>query len=320
MTEAEMIVKYALSQIGTAENPLGSNKQKYGAYLDEIPWYLYKDGSKTWIHKVNGFNWCTSFHDASFVITLGIDRAREVLYRPVYNNYGAVVKYAYNYYKAAGAVGNKPKKGCSIFFQNSQGLSHIGIVVDFTDTTVTTVEGNTSSNGKTSWYVAKKTYKLSDSYIYGFGYPQYKDVKPDSYPDTPFKMEVLASKKTGSRIAPYSDARYVGEISAGEYDVKEISGDYGKIETWVYLKDSNIMIPGQIIDGYTIGETYKVLCDELNVRTAADVKATKVTALKQGAEVTCKAITKDSAGNTWMRITKPEGWCAAKYEGKTYIG
>ena len=319
MTEAEMIVKYALSQIGTAENPLGSNKQKYGAYLDTIPWYLYRDSSgKTWIHKVNGFDWCTQFHDASHVITLGIDRAREVLYRPQYNNYGAVVKYAYNYYKGKGAVGNVPKIGCSIFFQNKNGLSHIGIVVEFNDKTVTTVEGNTGSNG---WYVAKKTYNRKDSYIYGYGYPKFADVKPSDYPTPPFTMSVQESNKTGSRIGPYSDTRFVGNISAGDYTVKEVSGDYGKIETWVYLKDPNIEIAGSVVDGYTIGAEYKVLCGELNVRTAATTEGTSViTALKRGTVVTCKAITHDEEGNTWMRITKPEGWCAAKYRGEKYIG
>lgn len=318
MTEAEMIVEYALSQIGTTEDPLGSNRQKYGAYLDSTNWYLYKDSSgKTWVHKVNGYDWCTQFHDAAFVITFGIDRAREILYRPVYNNLGAVVKYAYNYDKAAGAVGKEPKKGCSIYFQNKKGLSHIGIVVDFNDKTVTTVEGNTGKNG---WYVAKKTYNRNDNYIYGYGYPDYKEVKPSDYPDTPFTMNVLKSNKTGSRIAPYSDTRYVGKISAGDYTVTEVSGDYGKIETWVYLKDDNINIPGETVDGYKIGETYKVLCGELNVRTAATTDATVVTELMKGADVTCKSITHDDKGNTWMRITKPEGWCAAKYEGNKYIG
>lgn len=170
--EVKRLVEYALSQVGTAEDPLGSNKQKYGAYIDSTDWYLYKSGDREWIHKVNGYDWCTQFHDACHMATWGIDKAREILYRPKYNNYGAVVKYSYDYYKSVGKTGSTPEKGCSIFFHNSKGLSHIGIVVDFNKDYVWTVEGNA---GKNNWYVVKNSYKRSSSYIYGYGYPDYQE-------------------------------------------------------------------------------------------------------------------------------------------------
>ena len=177
--DANLVVEYALSQIGTAEDPLGSNDQPYGAMLDQIPWYLYKEGQKEWIHQVNGNDWCTQFVDASFITKYTIDTARKMLNRPVYNNYGAVVKYAFNYFKAAGRGYKKedydPKPGDVIYFQNSEGLSHTGIVVEVTSTQVTTVEGN---SGKNNWYVAKHTYKKTDSYIYGYGHPDYSDPEP----------------------------------------------------------------------------------------------------------------------------------------------
>ena len=248
MTEADKIIEYVLSQVGTAEDPLGSNRQKYGALLDTLPWYLYKDGDKTWIHKVNGFDWCTSLHDAAHVTVEGIDKAREKLYRPKYNNMGAVVKYAYNYYKANGAVGNVPKLGCSIFFQNSKGLSHIGIVVDFDETTVTTVEGN---SGKNNWYVVKKTYNRKDSYIYGYGYPDYKN-------DTPSEL-----------------------------------------------------------DGYTVGETYEVKCDDLQVRTGPGTNYSVVGSLTKGNTIVCSALDSDSENNTWME--HKTGWSCARQGEKRYI-
>ena len=98
MTASQKLVDYAISQIGTAEDPLGSNKQKYGALIDSTDWYLYKDNTHTWRHLVNGYDWCTQFVDASFITVFGIDKARKMLYRPQYNNMGAVVKYAFNYY------------------------------------------------------------------------------------------------------------------------------------------------------------------------------------------------------------------------------
>lgn len=177
--DAKRVIEYALSQIGTAEDPLGSNKQKYGAMLDELPWYLYKEGDREWIHKVNGYDWCAQFVDASFITTYTIDTARKMLFRPTYNNYGAVVKYAFNYFKNAGRGYKKedydPKPGDVIYFQNSEGLSHTGIVVAVDSTTVTTVEGN---SGKNCWYVAKSTYSKTSSYIYGYGHPDYDEPEP----------------------------------------------------------------------------------------------------------------------------------------------
>lgn len=243
MATAQSIVDYAVSQIGIAENPLGSNKQKYGALLDTLPWYLYKDGSKTWIHKVNGFNWCTQFVDASFVTVLGIDDARKILYRPIYNNMGAVVKYAFNYFKGADRAyvreKHDPAPGDVIYFQNSEGLSHTGIVIEVTDTTVTTVEGN---SGKNSCYVAKNSYKKTSSYIYGYGCPVYEEPAPAKYPDAPFQIDVLGERECGLRTGPYSSCQYMGEIKRGQYTVKEASGDYGRIDAWIYLDTDKINI------------------------------------------------------------------------------
>lgn len=181
MGQIENLINYALSQVGTAENPLGSNKQPYGAYIDSTDWYLYKDGSKTWRHLVNGYDWCTQFHDCCFLKVFGIDKARKMLNRPVYNNYGAVVKYQYNYMKAINQVGNSPKKGCSIYFKNNNGLSHIGIVYDYDSTYVYTVEGNAGTN---CWYVTKGKYYRTNSRIAGYGYPLY-DEEPTPTPTPP---------------------------------------------------------------------------------------------------------------------------------------
>lgn len=172
MADYKDLVKLALSQVGTAENPLGSNKQKYGEYIDQTNWYEYKDGSKTWIHKVNGYDWCTTFHDWCFVKTFGIDEARRILNRPRYNNLGAVVKYAYGYMNSIGKIASTPEIGCSIYFKNAKGLSHIGIVYDYDDKYVYTVEGNAGTN---CWYVAQKKYSRNYERIVGYDRPLYKE-------------------------------------------------------------------------------------------------------------------------------------------------
>ena len=118
-------------------------------------------------------------HDDCFLRVFGIDKARKMLCRPVYNNMGAVVKYQVNYMKAANRFGSTPKKGCSIYFKNSAGPSHIGIVYDFDNKYVYTVEGNA---GNHCWYVVKNKYSLKNERILGYGYPLY-DSEP--VPPTP---------------------------------------------------------------------------------------------------------------------------------------
>jgi hypothetical protein len=323
MSTPKEIVDYAISQIGTAENPLGSNRQKYGALIDSTDWYLYREGTKIWRHLVNGYDWCTQLVDASFIEKYGIEKARKLLYRPIYNNYGAVVKYAFDYFRAANKGYTKdkydPKPGDVIYFQNSKGLSHTGIVVAVTATQVTTVEGNSGTN---NWYVAKHTYSKTSSYIYGYGHPDYDDVPQSDYPTTPFTIDVISSGKTGLRNGPYSDTKYLGTINSGSYTITEVQGDYGRFDAWVYLPDANIVIDGQTMDGYTVGKEYTVTVGEdvLNVRTAPGVKNTLVTSLKTGTVVRCKALIHDADGNTWMRIDKPtNGWVACLYEGHKYV-
>lgn len=157
------VVEYALSQVGY-EEPNHDNGNKYSADIDENypDWY---NGKK------NYYDWCTCFVDDCFLQCYGLETARKMLYRPK-KSLGAGCIYAVRYYKNANAFGNTPKIGAVIYFQRGGEASHTGIVVSFTDTTVTTVEGNA---GRGNWFVVKNTYNRNSSYIYGYGYPGYNE-------------------------------------------------------------------------------------------------------------------------------------------------
>lgn len=76
------------------------------------------------------------------------------------------------------------------------------------------------------------------------------------------------------------------------------------------------------LDGYTVGEEYQVVCkDTLNVRVKATVDDSDIiTALNPGTKIICRGLTRDTYGNTWMRIDDPvSGWIAAKYDGERYV-
>ena len=99
-----------------------------------------------------------------------------VLYQPSSNNCAAVVSYMAGYFKNNSAYYTSIKDmaiGDIVFFQNSSGLSHVGICVDWSDSnrTIKTIEGNKDNK------VAYGTYSYSDvgGYIAGFGKPRYTD-------------------------------------------------------------------------------------------------------------------------------------------------
>lgn len=71
------------------------------------------------------------------------------------------------------------------------------------------------------------------------------------------------------------------------------------------------------LDGYTVGTTYEVKFDDLNVRTGpgTDYEATRT--LNKGDKVECIALTSDSEGSTWMQ--HKSGWSCAHQGSKRYI-
>ena len=104
------------------------------------------------------------------------ETAYYVLYQPKTNNCSAVVSYMAGYFKKTKQYYTSIKDlaiGDVVFFQNSKGLSHVGICVDWSDKkkTITTIEGNKDNK------VDYGTYSYSDvgGYIAGFGKPRYTD-------------------------------------------------------------------------------------------------------------------------------------------------
>lgn len=97
-----------------------------------------------------------------------------VLYQPSSNNCAAVVSYMASYFKKNKAYFTSVKdlcKGDIVFFQNSKGLSHVGLCVDWDESCFYTVEGNKDDQ------VKKCTYKYSQvgDYVAGFAHPRYCD-------------------------------------------------------------------------------------------------------------------------------------------------
>ena len=232
------VIDYVKSQIGY-EEPNHDNHNKYAHDIDtnHPRWY----GS---CGKKDGYDWCSVFVDDAFIQAYGESNAYKILNRPQ-DNLGAVVKYAYNYLDKVGRTGKNPQLGATIYFQNSKGLSHTGIVIDYDSSYVWTVEGNA---GPGSYFVVKNKYKRSDSYIYGYGYPLY-DAQPQPQPTpsgyTPgqiYKVTCKGPLRIRTSAETGSDLNIIDNLYRGD-----------KVECMETLKDSK----GRIwirIDGWTCAE------------------------------------------------------------------
>lgn len=201
------VLEIALDEVGYLEkasnNSLDSklsnagknNYTKFARDLDNIPGFY--NGKK------QGAAWCDVFVDWCFVQAYGATKAREMLYQPE-KSLGAGCLYSANYFKAAGRFFNSPKVGDQIFFTKNGKIVHTGLVYAIDTSFVYTVEGNTSSAAgviENGGCVAKKYYRKTSSYIYGYGRPDYDlvQVQPTPKPVTGGIDVKLNTLKKGSK-------------------------------------------------------------------------------------------------------------------------
>lgn len=79
-------------------------------------------------------------------------------------------------YKSAKCWSSKAKVGAQVFFKNSSGICHTGLVEKVDKRYVYTIEGNTSTSAgvvANGGGVCRKKYELKNSRIAGYGYPRY---------------------------------------------------------------------------------------------------------------------------------------------------
>ena len=195
MSKPADIVAIALAELGYHEkasntalddktaNSGGNNWTKYARDLAAAGYY---NGNK------NGYAWCDVFVDWCFFKAYGALEGQRIQCQT--GPLGAGCIYSAQYYRQQGRYDNTPKVGDQIFFQSGGQIGHTGIVVGVTDSTVSTVEGNSGD------MVAQHQYARSSSYIAGYGHPRYDDtastVTPpvsveESEPDVPGNLPTL---------------------------------------------------------------------------------------------------------------------------------
>lgn len=161
------------------------NVTKYGKDLhDWIP-----EAGDTYAYD---YQWCDMYVDWAFVVAFSKEGAKELLH-----GWSAYTPTSAAFFQKAGQWHTEnPKRGDIVFFKNSTRICHTGIVLDYKDGVLYTIEGNT---GGASGLVAngggvrKKTYGLPSSYVAGFGRPAYGEQDPDEKEE--YRKEFAEDKK-----------------------------------------------------------------------------------------------------------------------------
>lgn len=165
--------------IALAESEVGYHEKASNAQLDDK---TANSGSGNWTKyardldalgnfyngKKNGYAWCDMFYDWLLVKCFGAEAAKKLLCQPD-KSAGAGCYYSALYYKQKGQFyTSNPQPGDQIFFTYKAGeVSHTGLVVSVSGSTVNTIEGNTSDG------VYRRSYSIGSSSIYGYGRPNW---------------------------------------------------------------------------------------------------------------------------------------------------
>lgn len=245
---AKWACDYAEEQIGYTEGY--NNWNTFADLLDAINYY---EGCG----KKQNLPWCCSFVNACILkaCTTNTDpkwTAYYVMYQKT-PNLSAVVSYMADYFKDNDAYFTSTKdleRGDIVFFQNDDGLCHVGICVDWDDNGFYTVEGNKGDSVQKCYY----SYGEVGGYVAGFGRPRYDGWEPEEEPTsdpiedvtpeptlTPAqytKYTVNVGSSLNIRTGPSTDKKKIGELLDGAtVYVFEIEDGWGRIgdNMWVCM-------------------------------------------------------------------------------------
>lgn len=156
--DKQKLIDWAYSQIGYHEGD--NNWNKYAEIMDKVKDFY--NGIK------QNQPYCDIWYDCGCYVCYGREAALYLTCQPE-KSCGAGCKFSAQYYQAKGRFFKSgPETADQIFFGSGwDNVWHTGMVVEVSDTHVTTIEGNTSDQ------VAKRTYKLSDPNIFGYGRPRW---------------------------------------------------------------------------------------------------------------------------------------------------
>ena len=184
--------------------------------------------------------WCDCFVDWCFYKAYGVTTAKSLL-KGNFDDYTVASAQMYMNKKAYYKAPCVPKVGDQIFFKNAQGgICHTGLVYAVSDTTVYTIEGNTSSSQgviANGGGVFKKSYPLGYSRIHGYGRPKYdvdkKKASTSKKSDAPAVAKpTLKNGNIGAEVTKLQkDLNYLG-FKGKDGKKLTVDGEFGANTTY----------------------------------------------------------------------------------------
>lgn len=184
----QKVIDIAVSQLGYHEKNSNSQLDDFAANSGNQNWNKYARDLDALVTFYNGRKnigingmWCDIFVDWCFVEAYGRQAAQYLICQPD-RSAGAGCSFSAGYFRAKNQFHiNNPQPGDQIFFGTGpNNVWHTGLVVEVTSSRVITIEGNSSDQ------VARRSYLLSDSSIYGYGRPNWgTDEIPEVHIDIP---------------------------------------------------------------------------------------------------------------------------------------
>jgi hypothetical protein len=300
--QAQELIGYALSQVGVAEIPKGSNKNKFALMIDtQFPDFY--NGKK------NGAAWCDVFVDACFLTCFGEDETLRLLCQPK-KSCGAGCKFSAGYFKAKKQFDNNASIGDQIFFYDNKGeINHTGIVYKVEDDYVYTVEGNSGDEVKTHRYAA------SNKKIAGYGHPAWKEEAETIADTAPTKPTTEAPQKPQNTPLKNED-EIAKEIIAGKWGngaerkqrLIEAGYDYNAVQK-IVNQMLNANKPKPVEDKNTFIGKVNTVRLPLNVRSGAGTKYGVKKLLPKGSEVELYR----TNYNGWYKLADGSGYVSANY-------
>jgi len=159
-SHAKIVISVAEAEIGTLEGRSGGHWNNHQKYSEGVPGLEWSDRQP----------WCQTF-------VTWVAREAEVqrLYHPV-DSPTASCDLAAAWFKKIDRWSEYPALGAQVFFGSARDLNHTGIVAQYDDTYIYTVEGNTNTSGSRegNGVYAKKRGRR-DAHVIGYGYPAFRE-------------------------------------------------------------------------------------------------------------------------------------------------
>jgi len=154
MTTAQQVIDKARAEVGYREGFSGGHWNNIQKYSGQVPGLEWSQGNA----------WCDVFVCWVFQM-VGLAKFPVAAYTGT----------STNTWKKWGRWSEYPGIGAQVMFGANGGNVHTGIVYNYDETYVYTIEGNTNVNGSAEGDgVYLKKHARRDAYVYGYGYPEYE--------------------------------------------------------------------------------------------------------------------------------------------------